>query len=250
MVARAPFARPQAARHRRRAHRLRSGAQGGAADQSLLPRGNPFHGGMDRAPLPRRSGDGVDALRPRRRRRGRSDSPSRVPSIGAAALSRRSAEPRICERNTRPRRAIRPPITVNSPAPGSATTTSSKCASAGAAGGSTSDVVRAAEMLYKTGEGDLAMAFATDVGQDINDPAVVSGVGRVTARYKDAQAMLQLGKAALGRGMPMDHYAFPDVGVPATPRSLRSSTAASSTRSRAPKAASIPATSRRRRRSG
>jgi soluble lytic murein transglycosylase len=79
---------------------------------------------------------------------------------------------------------------------------------------STSEVVRAAEMLYKTGEGNLAMAFATDVGQDTNDPAVVSGVGKVTAHYKDAQAMLQLGKAALGRGMPMDHYAFPDVGVP------------------------------------
>jgi soluble lytic murein transglycosylase len=78
----------------------------------------------------------------------------------------------------------------------------------------TSDVLRAAEMLYKTGEGNLAMAFVTEVGQDSNDPAVVSGVGKVTAHYKDAQAMLQLGKAALGRGMPMDHYAFPDVGVP------------------------------------
>jgi soluble lytic murein transglycosylase len=79
---------------------------------------------------------------------------------------------------------------------------------------SASEVVRAAEMLYKTGEGNLAMAFVTDVGQDTGDPAVVSGVGKVTAHYKDAQAMLQLGKAALGRGMAMDHYAFPDIGVP------------------------------------
>ena len=31
---------------------------------------------------------------------------------------------------------------------------------------STSEVLRAAEMLYKTGEGNLAMAFVTDVGQD------------------------------------------------------------------------------------
>jgi soluble lytic murein transglycosylase len=79
---------------------------------------------------------------------------------------------------------------------------------------SASEVVRAAEMLYRTGEGNLAMAFVSDVGQDSNDPAVVSGVGKITAHYKDAQAMLQLGKAALGRGMPMDHYAFPDIGVP------------------------------------
>jgi soluble lytic murein transglycosylase len=79
---------------------------------------------------------------------------------------------------------------------------------------SASEVIRAAEMLYKTGEGNLAMAFATEVGQDSSDPAVVSGVGKITARYKDAQAMLQLGKGALGRGMAMDHYAFPDIGVP------------------------------------
>ncbi len=78
----------------------------------------------------------------------------------------------------------------------------------------TSEVVRAAEMLYKSGEGNLAMAFASDVGQDARDPAVISGVGKVTAHYKDAQAMMQLGKAALGRGMPMDRYAFPDIGVP------------------------------------
>ncbi len=79
---------------------------------------------------------------------------------------------------------------------------------------SASEVIRAAEMLYKTGEGNLAMAFATDVGQNSDDPAVISGVGKVTARYKDAQAMMQLGKGALGRGMPMDQYAFPDIGVP------------------------------------
>jgi soluble lytic murein transglycosylase len=79
---------------------------------------------------------------------------------------------------------------------------------------SASEVIRAAEMLFKTGEGNLAMAFVTDVGQDSNDPAVVSGVGKITAHYKDAQAMMQLGKAALGRGMPMDRYAFPDIGVP------------------------------------
>jgi soluble lytic murein transglycosylase len=77
-----------------------------------------------------------------------------------------------------------------------------------------SEVLRAAEMLYRTGEGNLAMSFATDLAQESKDAAVISGVGRLTARYNDAQAMMQLGKAALGRGMPMDHYAFPDIGVP------------------------------------
>jgi soluble lytic murein transglycosylase len=47
-----------------------------------------------------------------------------------------------------------------------------------------------------------------------SDPRVIAGLGKLTARYNDAQAMLLIGKAALARGMPMDHYAYPDIGVP------------------------------------
>ena len=42
----------------------------------------------------------------------------------------------------------------------------------------------------------------------------VAAVGQVTARYNDAQTMLLIGKTALARGMAMDQYAFPDIGVP------------------------------------
>src|SRR5260370_2070819 len=41
-----------------------------------------------------------------------------------------------------------------------------------------------------------------------------AALGPVAARHKDARAMLLLGKAALGRGLPLDHYAFPTVGIP------------------------------------
>jgi soluble lytic murein transglycosylase len=34
------------------------------------------------------------------------------------------------------------------------------------------------------------------------------------ARNRDARAMLLLGKAALGNGLPLEHYAFPTVGLP------------------------------------
>ena len=65
----------------------------------------------------------------------------------------------------------------------------------------------------------------------------VAAVGEVTARYNDAQTMLLIGKTALARSMAMDQYAFPDIGVPHYSQSDRSSIAASSTQSRARRAA-------------
>jgi soluble lytic murein transglycosylase len=69
-------------------------------------------------------------------------------------------------------------------------------------------------MLYAIGEGDLALSFLSDLAAEGSDPAVISGLGKLAQRYKDAQAMLLLGKTALARGLAMDLYAFPDVGVP------------------------------------
>jgi peptidoglycan lytic transglycosylase len=77
-----------------------------------------------------------------------------------------------------------------------------------------SELVRAATILYQIGEGNLALAFVTDLAAESSDPAVISAIGKLAGRYKDAQAMLLVGKTALGRGLPLDHYAFPDIGVP------------------------------------
>jgi soluble lytic murein transglycosylase len=82
------------------------------------------------------------------------------------------------------------------------------------AGADTSEVLRAATILYEIGEGDLALSFLSDLAAESSDPAVISGLGKLAQRYKDAQAMLLLGKAALARGLAMDLYAFPDIGVP------------------------------------
>jgi hypothetical protein len=65
----------------------------------------------------------------------------------------------------------------------------------------TSEALRAANILYRIGEGDLAMAFVTDLAEESSDPGVIAGLGKLTARYNDAQAMLLVGKAALARGM-------------------------------------------------
>jgi soluble lytic murein transglycosylase len=80
--------------------------------------------------------------------------------------------------------------------------------------GTAHELVHAVDMLYAIGEHDLAVSFMTDLAKESNDVAYVAAVGQVTARCNDAQAMLLIGKTALARGMAMDQYAFPDIGVP------------------------------------
>jgi soluble lytic murein transglycosylase len=46
------------------------------------------------------------------------------------------------------------------------------------------------------------------------DMATLAAIGEVAARHKDARAMVLLGRAALGRGFPLEHFAFPTVGIP------------------------------------
>jgi soluble lytic murein transglycosylase len=69
-------------------------------------------------------------------------------------------------------------------------------------------------MLYAIGERESVVCFAADLGDDSNDVAAISAVGEVTGRHNDARAMLELGKAALARGLAVDAYAFPAIGIP------------------------------------
>jgi hypothetical protein len=89
----------------------------------------------------------------------------------------------------------------------------------------------------------------TDLAGESSDQAVIAGLGKLTAHYNDAQAMLLIGKTALARGLPMDLYAFPDLGVPNYSRSAPKSIAAWSMPLCAQKAASTSAICRRLRQS-
>lgn len=77
------------------------------------------------------------------------------------------------------------------------------------------DLLRAVDMLYAVGELDLVLTFINDLAETSSDVAILNAVGQLTARYKDAQAMLILGKTALARGLAVEPYAFPAIGVPA-----------------------------------
>jgi soluble lytic murein transglycosylase len=76
------------------------------------------------------------------------------------------------------------------------------------------EIVRAAGLLYAIGERDLVVPFAADLGERSTDIAALAELGEVAARNGDARSMLLIGKAALGRGYALEHYAFPTIGIP------------------------------------
>jgi len=75
------------------------------------------------------------------------------------------------------------------------------------------EIVRAVQLLYELDERELALPIFSDMGEN-GDADAVAGLGEITARYSDARGMLLLGKAALNRGLPFDHYAYPVTGIP------------------------------------
>ena len=70
-------------------------------------------------------------------------------------------------------------------------------------------------MLYEIGERELAFAFAEDFARESSDVTALEAMGELAGRRNDARAMLEIGKAALARGLALDHYAFPTIGIPA-----------------------------------
>jgi soluble lytic murein transglycosylase len=74
--------------------------------------------------------------------------------------------------------------------------------------------VRAADMLYEIGERDVALSFVADFAGESTDVAALEALGELTGRRNDAHAMLEIGKSALARGLALDHYAFPTIGIP------------------------------------
>ncbi|WP_166306624.1 transglycosylase SLT domain-containing protein [Bradyrhizobium sp. 2S1] len=75
------------------------------------------------------------------------------------------------------------------------------------------EIVRAVALLYEIDARELAIPIFGDLG-DNGDPEALAGLGELTARNGDARGMLLMGKSALNRGLPFDHYAYPVNGIP------------------------------------
>ena len=76
------------------------------------------------------------------------------------------------------------------------------------------EVARAFEMLYALDERELASIMAVEFADKTTDVAALATLGAIAAQHHDARAALLIGKTALGHGLPLEHYAFPDFGVP------------------------------------
>jgi soluble lytic murein transglycosylase len=76
------------------------------------------------------------------------------------------------------------------------------------------EVVRALEILYALNERSLVLPLMSGLGDALDDAGTLSALGELAEQRQDARGMMHLGKAALARGLPLDYYAFPTVGVP------------------------------------
>ncbi len=76
------------------------------------------------------------------------------------------------------------------------------------------ELARVFEILYAINDRDLIASMAADLGDKATDVAALVTLADIAARHNDARAVLLIGKAALGRGYPMERFAFPNFGVP------------------------------------
>ena len=76
------------------------------------------------------------------------------------------------------------------------------------------EIVRAVEILYALEERDILASIFAEMGESGTDIAGMAMLGEAAGKHGDGRAMLLLGKAAYGRGLPLDYYAYPIVGLP------------------------------------
>jgi soluble lytic murein transglycosylase len=74
--------------------------------------------------------------------------------------------------------------------------------------------VRAAELLYQLNEREMIASIYAELGESATDVHGIAALCEVAIKHHDARAEVQLGSGAYGRGLPVDHYAFPVMGLP------------------------------------
>jgi len=76
------------------------------------------------------------------------------------------------------------------------------------------EVVRAAEILYALDERDMLASIFAELGESGTDVAGMAALAEVAGKHDDGRSMLLLGQSAYNRGLPLDYYAYPIVGLP------------------------------------
>jgi soluble lytic murein transglycosylase len=76
------------------------------------------------------------------------------------------------------------------------------------------EVVRAAKILYALDERDLLASIFAELGESATDVAGMAILAEIAGKHDDGRSMVLLGSGAFGRGLPLDYYAYPTVGLP------------------------------------
>ena len=76
------------------------------------------------------------------------------------------------------------------------------------------EVVRAAGLLYELNERDMVASMYAELGESAHDVAGMAMLGELAHKHGDGRAMVLLGSGGYGRGLPLDYYAYPVVGLP------------------------------------
>ena len=76
------------------------------------------------------------------------------------------------------------------------------------------EIVRAVDILYSLNERDLIAPIFAELGESATDIAGMAMMCEAARRHGDGRAMLLLAAGAHGRGLPLDFYAFPTIGLP------------------------------------
>ena len=76
------------------------------------------------------------------------------------------------------------------------------------------EVVRAAEILYALDERDMLASIYAELGESATDIAGMAVLCELAGKHGDGRSMLLLGESAYARGLPLDYYAYPVVGLP------------------------------------
>ena len=145
----------------------------------------------------------------------------RAPAIGRAAPPRRWDGTRRRARITRRRRAIRPPITARSPAPGSASARSRSTRrprSAEQRAGERVEVVRAAEILYAVDERDDLVPLMADLGDKSNDSGALAVLAELTAKTQRRARHAAARQGRAGARLSVRPLRLPDRRTAATTR--------------------------------
>lgn len=74
--------------------------------------------------------------------------------------------------------------------------------------------LRAIRLLHEAGADDMAGPLYAGLARNAGDAAVIDLAARLAAGRNDARAMVTIGKAAMQRGLPLAHVAWPVQGAP------------------------------------